>query len=289
MDTNVLSVGVHPTSTDESMPPVELALEAEARGLRAISLPEHTHVPVAAEDVAPRYQRTLDPYIASAFVAAATTLEVGTAVSLIAQHDAIALAKAIATLDHMSGGRVMIGVGFGYSREEAANHGVPLRERALVVEETVRLMRALWTQDEAAFEGRHVSVSPSRAWPKPVRPAGPPILLGARATTRNFERIVEWGDGWIPMAMGVLDDAFQRDLDDLRVRWNDAGRASDLEVCCFFMPNDAAHMARELERAVELGVQRMQVYLEDRDRDAALPVLDDIAVALERLEISRGA
>ena len=289
MGPNVLSVGVHPTSTDQSMPPVELALESEARGLRAISLPEHTHVPIASEDVAPRYQRTLDPYIASAFVAAATTLEVGTAISLIAEHDAIALAKAIATLDHMSGGRVLIGVGFGYSREEAADHGVPLGERALVVEETVRLMRALWTQDEAVFEGRHRRVSSSRAWPKPVQPGGPPILLGARATGRNFERIVDWADGWIPMAMGVLDESFEHDLGDLRRCWTDAGRESDVEVCCFFMPNTPEHMARELERAAELGVQRMQVYLEDRDRDAVLPILDDIAVALEQLKISRGA
>jgi len=275
-------VGVHPTATDLSMPPVELAQEAEARGLQSITLPEHTHVPVAATDVAPRYQRTLDPYISCAFIAASTSLDVGTAVSLVAQHDAIALAKAIATLDHLSRGRVTLGVGYGYSREEAADHGVPLSERALVVEETVRLMRALWCDDEASYSGRHREVSLTWAWPKPVQPGGPPVLLGVRATDRNFERIVSWGDGWIPMALGVLDDSFEDDLARLRRQWSDAGRTTELEVCCFFSPASASEMARELERAAELGVQRMELYIEDRTRDEVLPLLDELGAALQR-------
>ncbi len=268
------------------MPVVDLARESEARGLRAISLPEHTHVPVAAADVMPRYQRTLDPYIASSFIAATTSLEVGTAVSLIAQHDAIALAKAIATLDHLSGGRVMVGVGFGYSREEAADHGIPVTRRAAVVEETVRLMRALWTDDEAEFAGEHRSVSRSWAWPKPVQPGGPPVLLGAATSTRTFERIIDWADGWIPMGVGILDDGFESNLIELRKRWGDAGRIGELQVCCFFQPGKVDAMTREIERASELGVQRMQVYLEDRDREAALPILDDLAVVVERVGAS---
>ena len=280
-------VGVHPTATDRSMPPVELAREAEARGLRSITLPEHTHVPVAATDVAPRYQRTLDPYIACAFIADSTNLQIGTAVSLIAQHDAIALAKAIATLDHLSGGRVTLGVGYGYSREEAADHGVPLTERALVVEETVRLMRTLWTDDEASYSGTHREVSLSRAWPKPVQPGGPPVLLGVRATDRNFERIVRWGDGWIPMGLGVLDETFEDDLTRLRKRWDEAGRTTELEVCCFFQPASASDMARELERAGELGVQRMELYIEDRTRDEVLPLLDEVGAALRASSAAR--
>jgi probable F420-dependent oxidoreductase len=265
------------------MPVVDMARAAQARGLRALTLPEHTHVPVAATDVMPRYQRTLDPYIAAAFIAATTDLEVGTGVSLIAQHDAIALAKAIATLDHLSGGRVMVGVGYGYSREEAADHGIPVSRRAAVVEETVRLMRALWTEDEAEFTGEHRSVSRSRAWPKPTRPGGPPILLGAATNERTFERIVDWADGWIPMGVGILDDGFATNLGELRKRWSDAGRAEELQVCTFFMPGSVDDMAREVERAVELGIQRSQVYLEDRDTDAALPILDDLAAVVERV------
>jgi probable F420-dependent oxidoreductase len=241
---------------------------------------------VAATDVMPRYQRTLDPYVACSFIAATTDLEVGTGVSLIAQHDAIALAKAIATLDHLSGGRVMIGIGFGYSREEAADHRIPVTRRAAVVEETVRLMRALWTDDEAEFDGEYLRVSRSRAWPKPVRPGGPPVLLGAATNPRTFDRIVDWADGWIPMGVGILDDGFAASLGELRKRWSDAGRVEELQVCCFFMPGSVDDMAREVERAVELGVQRSQVYLEDRDTEAALPILDDLAVVVERVGAS---
>src|SRR5207253_9851984 len=135
------------------MPVLELATETEARGLGSLYLPEHTHVPVDSLQIteqwvmAERYQRSLDPYVASAFIAATTSLEVGTAISLVAQHDAIALAKAIATLDHLAPGRVVVGVGFGYNLPEAANHGFRPADRAEVAEETVRLMRALWREE----------------------------------------------------------------------------------------------------------------------------------------------
>jgi probable F420-dependent oxidoreductase len=273
-------VGVHPTCTDRSMPVVDLALETEGRGLRSISFPEHTHIPLASEGVDERYRRTLDPFVASAFVAATTSLEVGTGVSLVAQHDAIALAKTIATLDHLSAGGVVLGVGFGYNRPEAADHGVPLADRALVVEETVRLMKALWTEDEAAFEGVHRSLPPSYSWPKPHQPGGPPVLLGARGSTRNFERIVGWADGWLPMGNGLTDNPdLEAGLSELRSRWVDAGRNAELQVCCFFNVASPAAMAREIARGAELGVQRVQVYVADRGRDDLMPILDDVAAA----------
>jgi probable F420-dependent oxidoreductase len=279
------AVGVHPTCTDRSMPVVELAREAEGRGLRSLSFPEHTHIPVASDVSAARYQRTLDPFIASAFVAASTSLEVGTGVCLVAQHDAIALAKAIATLDHLAAGRVMLGVGFGHNRAEAASHGVAAPDRALVVEETVRLMRALWTEDEAVFEGRHRRLPPAFAWPKPHRPGGPPVLLGARPSACTFERIVDWADGWLPMGNGIADnDGLGAALIELRMRWDDAGRRGEPEVCCFFDPASIDQMAREIDRAAELGVQRVQVYTEDRDRESLLPILDEVAAAVARTE-----
>ncbi len=189
MSGTVPDVGVHPTATDRSMPVLELAREAEARGFRSLYFPEHTHVPVESMQITPqwrmdeRYQRSLDPYIASAFVASVTSLEVGTGISLVAQHDAIALAKAIATLEHLAPGRVLIGVGFGYNRMEAEDHGIDFDRRTVAVEETVRLMRALWTDDEAVFEGRFRRVSSSWSWPKPAQ-GRPPVLLGARHTAQ---------------------------------------------------------------------------------------------------------
>jgi len=278
-------IGVHPTATDQSMPVLDLAKETEARGLRSLYLPEHTHVPVDSLQItdqwtmSERYQRSLDPFIASAFIAAQTSLEVGTAISLVAQHDAIALAKAIATIDHLAPGRTIVGVGFGYNLPEAANHGFPPRARATVAEETVRLMRALWVDEVASFEGTYRSVSPSWSWPKPAAP--PPVLLGARPSARNVEKIVDWTDGWIPMGQSPL--VVGDDLARVRRAWVDAGRDVELEVCCFFHPGDADAMAREVERGMELGIQRMQVLLEDRTRDEVLPVIDALGLVADKL------
>jgi probable F420-dependent oxidoreductase len=280
----VTLVGIHPTATDLSMPVLDLAREAVARGLGSLTLPEHTHVPVGSLQIsgdwrmAERYQRALDPYIAAAFVAATTTLEVGTAISLVAQHDAIALAKAVATLDHLSQGRVMLGVGFGYNREEAADHGVPFGQRAAFVEETVRLMRALWTEEKAAYEGQFKRLPPSWSWPKPA-PPGPPVLLGGRGGERNFERVVSWADGWIPMGETPADAPLAGELAELRTRWTDAGRDGEPRICCFLRPAPQDELARQLQRGAELGVQRMEVLLEDRRRDEVLPVLDALAAA----------
>jgi probable F420-dependent oxidoreductase len=255
-----------------------------------VTLPEHTHIPVgsryalAGMELPERYKRTLDPFVACSFMAACTsTLHVGTAISLVAQHDAIALAKAIATIDHMSQGRFSLGVGFGYNRLEAEDHGFPPARRTEVVEETVRLMRAVWTEEQAAFEGTFRRVSPSWSWPKPLRAGGPPVLLGARGTARNFERIAEWCDGWIPMGSGVLEDDFEPSLRDLRTTWSEAGRTNDLIVSCFFQPGSVADMTREIEVAGELGVTRMEAYVEDRDRDELLPILDDLGEMLVKL------
>lgn len=276
-------VGVHPTATDRSMPVLELARESEARGLRSLSLPEHTHIPVEGNTAFDRYKRTLDPYISLAFVAATTNLFVGTAISLVAQHDAIALAKAIATLDHLAPGRFSLGVGFGYNQAEIADHGVPVKQRSIVVEETIALLRALWTQEEASFEGRFVQLRPSWSWPKPAIDQVPPVLLGVKASERNFERIVTWGDGWIPMGNGIATrPELATDLELLRSQWGDAGRTAPLEVCCFFNPGTLAEMQRDIEKAAELQIQRAEVYLEDRPSDEILPILDDLAVAYQR-------
>lgn len=281
-------VGVHPTATDRSMPVVELAREGEARGFTGISLPEHTHAPVETGSLVPgwpvmeQYQRTLDPYIACAYVAASTSLEVGTGISLLAQHDAIALAKAIATLDYLAHGRVVLGVGFGYNRQELADHGVAPRDRFAVVEETVALMRALWTDEVAEFDGRRRKLAASRAWPKPARPGGPPVLLGGRATERNFGRIAAWADGWMPAGLGVTSEKFGEAVADLRRRWQDAGRPGNPEITCLFAPGSRDTMSRELEAAAALGVTRMHIRLEERSRDQVLPVLDDLAASMER-------
>lgn len=288
MDEAFPRVGVHPIATDRSMPILELAKEAEARGLASISLPEHTHLPVDTESLVPgypidqRYRRALDPYIASAFVAAATSLEVGTGISLVAQHDGIALAKAIATLDYLAEGRLVIGVGFGYTRQEFSNHGITSRDRYAVVEETVALMRTLWTDEVAEFDGRHRKLTPSWSWPKPANPGGPPILLGGKHTERNITRIITWADGWLPAGLGVTSEALGKSLAELRSRWTDAGRPASPQISCMFAPGTRAEMSRELETAAAQGIRRMHIRLEERSRAEILPILDELADILAR-------
>jgi probable F420-dependent oxidoreductase len=279
------AIGVHPIATDQSMPVLELAREAEDRRLRSLYLPEHTHIPVGSEELPngyrldEGYRRTLDPFVACAYIAAVTSLEVGTGVALVAQHDAIALAKAIATLDYLTAGRVVIGVGFGSNAAEASDHGLAGSGRAPVVEETVRLMKAVWTEEEAVFEGTYRRISRSWSWPKPVTAGGPPVLLGARASARTFDRIIRWADGWLPVGVNAGDPSFAASLADLRARWTDSGRAGEPSVCYFFYPGAEEQMRRQIEYGTERGIQRMQVSIGGRSRDEALPILDHLASA----------
>jgi probable F420-dependent oxidoreductase len=283
-------VGVFPASTDRSMPIVELARAAELRGFRGIFLNEHTHVPVdhprsrfpAGGEIPERYARFWDPYVALSFVAAQTDLEVGTCISLVAEHDAIALAKQIATLDVMSGGRFVFGVGWGWLREEVEDHGFDARDRVDVVRETVELMRRLWTQDEASYAGRFRRVSASHAWPKPVQDGGPPVLLGAPASERNFQRVARWADGWIPMGSPLLSDEVDAQIQALREAWKRAERdPATLRLTAIQWPAPPEQLRRALGRAGELGFERVVLYMADDPEPEALAILDAAAEALD--------
>jgi len=188
-------VGVHYFATDRSLPITDFARAAAERGFDAVLLPEHTHIPLTTEspypgggDLPERYSRTFDPYVALSVVAAQTGLKIGTCISLVAQHDPIALAKTIATLDFVSGGRFSLGVGYGWNVPEVANHGHEAAKRRAIVREYVALMRALWQDTEAEFRGAHANLSPSWAWPKPVQRPSVPVLLGCSPTPRGATR-----------------------------------------------------------------------------------------------------
>jgi len=182
--------GVTMFMTDQTMPPVDLARAIEERGLHSLYVPEHTHIPTSRLTPPPtgdaelrdEYKRTLDPLVALAMCCAATErLIVGTGVCLVAQRDPIVTAKAIATLDHMSGGRFVLGMGFGWNADEIADHGVSMPERRDIAREHVLAMRALWRDDVASFDGKYVQIPPSWSWPKPARPGGPPVRIGGAA------------------------------------------------------------------------------------------------------------
>ncbi len=201
-----MDYGVVSFVTDYSISPAELARVAEDLGFESMFVTEHTHIPASRESPWPggaelprEYSHTLDPFVALATAAAVTTtLRIGTGVCLVAQHDPIVLAKQVASLDHLSGGRVLLGVGAGWNREEMLNHGVDPSTRFGRMREHVEAMRAIWTQDEASYAGRHVSFERIWSWPKPARPGGPPVLVGGSGP-KVFDRVLAYGDGWTPI------------------------------------------------------------------------------------------
>ena len=179
----------------------------EELGFDSLWVPEHTHLPLR-EDIPPTlvegvrlddYKRCLDPVVALSTAAAVTTrIGLGTGILLAAQHDPIVLAKQLATLDHLSGGRVTLGVGFGWNRAEAADHGVDFGRRHDMVREHVRAMEAIWSNEQAEYHGEFVDFEPTWSWPKPAQQPRVRTLVGGGATDAVFDAIAEWADGWIP-------------------------------------------------------------------------------------------
>ena len=278
-----MRVGLHYVATPESMGVIEFAVAAEARGFAGVFLPEHTHIPVSRATPYPggmempeKYKHVWDPYVALSFVAATTALTIGTCVALVGQHDAIALAKTVATLDRLSHGRFVLGVGYGWNCEEFEDHGYERADVRAVVREKVALMRALWTDDVASYDGEHVSLSPSWAWPKPAQRPHPPVLLGVPATDHHFAELARWADGWIPMAMPTADE-LAPDVERLRRSWDAAGRdPAALQIAAMQLP-DATRLARELDGFAALGVGWLWVDVPTAPADEVLPVLDDLS------------
>jgi probable F420-dependent oxidoreductase len=201
-----MQFGVSTFVTDEGIGAARLGRALEERGFESLFVAEHTHIPVRRESPWPggaelprRYYRTLDPIVTLTAAAAVTSrLELGTGIALVIERDPILLAKEIASLDLVSGGRAVFGVGAGWNREEMRNHGTEPRTRMALLRERVLAIREIWTRDEAEFHGAFVDFDPIFCWPKPVRDPHPPILIGGSGPT-TFDRVVEFGDGWMPI------------------------------------------------------------------------------------------
>jgi probable F420-dependent oxidoreductase len=264
-------------TSDRGIAPAEAGRAAEERGFDSFFVPEHTHIPVKREAPHPgtgdatlpddRYLRTLDPWVSLATVAAVTKrIELATAVALPVEHDPISLAKTIATLDHLSGGRVTMGVGFGWNTDELADHGVPLGKRRTVLREYIEAMRALWAEDEASYDGEYVSFGPSWAWPKPVD-RDIELLVGAAATDATFAWIARTAQGWIttPREDDVLGNTAR-----LRATWQESGRDGQPRVVALDVRPDI----ERLERWAEAGVTDVLYGLPDRDASAVESYLD---------------
>jgi probable F420-dependent oxidoreductase len=262
----------------------DIAKAAEERGFDSLVLGEHTHIPVSREtefigegDLPDDYARLLDPYIGLAFVAATTSLRIGTCVSLVAEHDPIALAKALATLDFLSGGRLTLGVGFGWNREELVNHGHAFSDRRQIVREYVELMRTLWSQTVAEYHGSFASLAPSWSWPKPAQPI--PVLLGAAAAgDRAIEAVAQWADGW--MIGGSSLDWLEERCAALSRSWLEAGRpGSGPVVYVIQQTDDGAEFARRLDRYREMEVAEVLCDIPTARASEILPILDRYAAA----------
>jgi probable F420-dependent oxidoreductase len=266
-------------ATDQTVGIVQLAREVEARGLASLYVPEHTHIPTSrltppptgTDELAEEYKRTLDPFVALAMAAAATErLVVGTGICLVAQRDPIVTAKAVATLDSQSNGRFVLGIGFGWNEDEAADHGVDMPTRRERTREHVLAMQSLWRNDIGEFHGRFVDIPPSWSWPKPARPDGPPVLIGGAAAPKLFAHVAEYADGWIPIGGAGVRDA----LPQLHRACEERGRDP---ASVRIVPFGTVPSAGKLEYYASLGITEIVLRLPGGDADRVARRLDQYA------------
>lgn len=277
-----MQIGALIFPTDLSIGPDHLAPELEVRGFESLWVTEHTHIPTGrrtpfpgGEPLPDHYRRTLDPFVSLAAAAAVTTtLRLGTGICLVAQHHPINLAKSVASLDHLSRGRVVFGIGVGWNVDEMEHHGVDPSTRRARVREGVLAMKELWTREEASFDGEFVRFSPSWSWPKPVQRPHPPIVMGGAGGPVTFRHVVEYCDGWMPIhgRRNIMEK-----IPQLRAAAAEAGRdPATIELGVFNCPPDP----QVVEQYREAGVTRCVIALPSERADVVLPLLDRCAAAV---------
>ncbi len=276
--------GVTMFPTDYSIQPVALGRALEERGFESVFFPEHTHIPASrrsrwpgGDDLPQEYWHTHDPFVALGAIAATTErLKLGTGICLIPERDPILLANVVASLDLISNGRVLLGIGAGWNAEEMENHGTTFKDRWPVTKERILAMREIWTQEEAEFHGEHVDFDKIWAYPKPVQAGGPPVLIGAD-TKWAHRRVVDYADGWMPI-FGRSD--VRDSLAALRIVAEQAGRdMSTIDLSVFGAP------PREevVTGLIEAGFQRIIFWLPPAGDAEIMPRLDRYAAFIESL------
>ncbi len=264
--------------TAETIQPADLARRAEEHGFESLWFPEHTHIPVSRDtpypaggDLPDEYRRIYDPFVALTAAAAVTErLLVGTGICLIVERDPITTAKEVATIDRVSDGRFLFGVGAGWNREEMANHGTEPRTRFSLMGERIEAMKEIWTNDEAYFHGRHVDFDPIWSWPKPVQQPHPPILVGGNSDGA-LDRVVALADEWIPNPETRLSELGER-IADLQRRGEAAGRERIPVTFYAVKPEPEA-----LGRYADAGVDRAVFYLPSGPADQVVAYLEHLA------------
>lgn len=269
-----MKFGLTMFSTDHAMNPVALAREAEERGFSSLWLPEHTHIPASRKspfpgggDLPEMYYRSMDtPTVLAACAAATERLRLGAGIWLAAQHEPIDAAKRWATLDVLSNGRAVFGVGFGWNEDEMNHHGVDYRTRRAHTREHVLAMQSLWAHETASYHGDFVSFEPSFSWPKPVQQPRIPTYVGGGAGPKMFAHIAEYADGWIPIGGAGVRSS----LPALHEAWAEAGRDGRPDV----IPFGTVPTAGKLELYSELGCTEVVLHVPSASRDQVLAVLD---------------
>ena len=282
-----MHIGVEIFPTDQTIDPVRIAREVEDRGFESLWFPEHSHIPTSrvtpwggAKEAPPLpefYWRTHDPFVAlGAAAAVTTTLKLATGICLVAQRDPIHTAKEVASVDRISGGRFLFGVGYGWNKEEMAQHGTAYGARRAILRENVLAMKQLWTEDEASFAGEHVNIESSWAWPKPEQAGGPPVILGGNAGPKTAAHIAEFCDGWMPIGG-------RHPL----IKWTEVEQACEaigrdpatVELGVFGAPPDEERLTKLAEKNVVRGV----FMLPQGPADEVLTALDEMAPLVEAL------
>jgi probable F420-dependent oxidoreductase len=277
-----MKLGIAFFPADFAIRPDELARAVEERGFESLFFTDHTHIPATPQtrklmeetqgEVLPHFTHNYDPFVALTYAAAATqTLRLGTGVCLVPEREPIATAKALASLDVLSHGRLLFGVGVGWIPEEIANHGIDPPTRWSVMDERMQAMRAIWTQDEAQYHGRHVDFGPIWSWPKPKQRPHPPILVGG-AGKRVIRRVLAYGDEWMPHA-GMPVEQLSARIRELQHAAAAAGRDADIPVTV----QGAQPNARAINELREIGVTRATLYAPPADADQVLRFLDEVA------------
>lgn len=274
-----MRVGAFYFPADYGINMAELARALEDRGFDSLFVPEHTHIPASRKSPFPsggelpkRYSHTHDPFVALSFAAAATKkLKLGTGILLVPQHEPIVTAKAIASLDQLSGGRFIFGIGGGWNVEEMENHGAKYQTRFKQMREHVLAMKELWTKEEASYNGEFVKFDRVWSWPKPAQKPHPPVILGGE-TDHTLRRVIEYCDGWFPRPRGGFDVV--KGVAHLHQMAEKAGRdPSTITTIVFGAANDA----KALESYDKAGIQSALLAIPDESRDEILRYLDTIA------------
>ncbi len=264
--------------TDYSMTPAELAIALEERGFESIWAPEHSHIPTSRRspypgggDLPKPYYDALDPFVCLTQAAAVTKrLRVGTGVCLVIQRDVIQMAKEVASLDMLSGGRFLFGVGGGWNAEEMEDHGTVFKTRFKLMRERIEAMKEIWTKKETEYHGELVNFGPMFAWPKPVQKPYPPIVVGG-AFPKAAQRAITYGDGWIPLARADLGAQLVEQVEQFRKMAKDAGRdPNSLSVSAFAAPDNATL----LKQFRDARFDRAIFVLPSAKADKVLPLLD---------------